>query len=444
MLILHNTLTGKKELFIPIKSPAVSMYVCGITPYDYAHIGHGRVYVTFDVLFRLLMHLGYFVTYCRNFTDIDDKLISKAQQELNDKMLFGVIANTFIKSFHEDVDALGCLRPTYEPRVTEHINDIIEFIQQLIQRGHAYVVEGDVYFSIPSAPTYAKLSKHNLADLRAGTRVEVSEKKRDPLDFALWKSEPEKTFWKSPWGFGRPGWHIECSVLAYIFLGKQIDIHGGGMDLIFPHHDNEIVQTESFTGLPFARYWIHNAFVRIDQEKMSKSLGNYFTIKEVLKKYDPMVLRFYYLNHHYRSPLDFSLDDLEAMQKSYQKILRAFEQSPETERPDKINLDHPIAQKMMSFLCDDLNTPGMLGVLFSHLDVITADQSLQQAVKYILHTILGLSLKPLPEETVIITPEIQSLIDERERARKAKDWKKADAIREQLLKLGIEVKDTKL
>ncbi len=324
MLKITNTLSGKKESFVPLKAPEVKMYVCGVTPYDYAHLGHGRVYVIFDVLYRLLTFSGYKVTYCRNFTDIDDKLLNRAKKELGDRLAYERLATKFIDAFHDDMNALNCLPPTYEPRVTEHITEIIEFIDGLVKKEKAYIVNGDVYFSIEQFPNYAQLSKHKLKDLRAGARVEVQEKKKDPLDFALWKSELEETFWKSPWGWGRPGWHIECSTLARLYLGEQIDLHAGGMDLIFPHHDNEIAQTEALIGKPFVKYWMHNAFVRIDKEKMSKSLGNFFTLQEVFKKFDPIVIRYLYLTHHYRSPLDFSFDDLEAAHKTYQKLARIF------------------------------------------------------------------------------------------------------------------------
>ncbi len=367
MLKITNTLSGKKESFKPIETKKIKLYVCGVTPYDYAHVGHGRVYVTFDVLYRLLKFLGYEVTYCRNFTDIDDKLLNRATKELGDQFRYGEIAQKFIDSFHQDVATLNCLPPTYEPRVTENMDEIINFIDGLVKKEKAYVVNGDVYFSIEQFPEYTKLSKQKLDDLHAGARVEIREKKKDPLDFALWKSEPEGTFWKSPWGYGRPGWHIECSALARLFLGEQIDIHGGGMDLIFPHHENEIAQTESLTGKQFSQYWMHNAFVRIDKEKMSKSLGNYFTLQEVFKQFDPMVVRFYYLNHHYRAPLDFSFDDLEVAKKTYQKLALFFAKHECTPRAYEVVAADSVVKQMLEFLTDDLNTPGMLGVIFSNL-----------------------------------------------------------------------------
>lgn len=445
MLKITNTLSGKKEPFVPLKAPDVKMYVCGVTPYDYAHLGHGRVYVIFDVLYRLLTFSGFKVTYCRNFTDIDDKLLIRAEKELGNRLQYERLATKFIDAFHEDMNALNCLPPTYEPRVTENITEIIEFIDGLVKKEKAYVVNGDVYFSIEQFPHYAQLSKHKLKDLRAGARVEVREKKKDPLDFALWKAEPEETFWKSPWGWGRPGWHIECSALARLYLGEQIDLHCGGMDLIFPHHDNEIAQTEALIGKPFVKYWMHNAFVRIDKEKMSKSLGNFFTLQEVFKKFDPIVVRYLYLTHHYRSPLDFSFDDLEVAHKTYQKLARFFSKHPCVHPLSNEEIaSHKVVKSMLEILYDDLNTPGMLGILFSELDAIESDEKVFCAVKQFLQNVLGLPLEPLQEEQIEITPEIQQLINEREEARKQRDWAKADALRDQLQKLGIDLKDKKI
>jgi cysteinyl-tRNA synthetase len=270
MIALTNTLTGKKEPFVSLKEMAVNLYVCGITPYDYAHIGHGRVYVTFDILLRMLRLSGYQVTYCRNFTDIDDKLLQRAHKELGDKFRYPEVAQKYIDAYHEDVAALGCYDPEVEPRVTETIPQIIAFIEGLIKNGYAYQVEGDVYYRIMKCASYGKLSKRKTEDLLVGARVELNEKKENPLDFALWKGEEEGTFWKSPWGYGRPGWHIECSAMAAEYLAPHIDIHGGGMDLIFPHHENEIAQSEGLYGGTFSTFWMHNAFVRINQEKMSK------------------------------------------------------------------------------------------------------------------------------------------------------------------------------
>lgn len=442
MITITNTLSGKKELFKPVYPHKVTLYVCGITPYDYSHIGHARVYVIFDLLYRLLTFLDYKVIYCRNFTDIDDKLLNKAEKEYGDKSKFLTVASQFIQAYQEDMVALNCLPPTFQPRVTDHIPEIIAFIKSLIDAQKAYVADGDVYFSIDSFPEYGKLSKQKIEDLQVGARVEINANKRNPLDFALWKKEPEGTFWKSPWGYGRPGWHIECSALARHFLGEHIDIHGGGMDLTFPHHENEIAQSESLFGKPFAYYWMHNAFVRINKEKMSKSLDNFFTIKDITKKTDPMVLRFLILNHYYRAPLDFSWDDLEVAQKTYQRLCVFFSQFTYVEKPSsEVLKQSDIVQKMVAFLSDDLNTPGMLGVLFENLKELAKNPQEACLVKAFIQEVLGLSLVPLPEKEVVITDEIQQLIAQREEARKSKDWKKADEIRDKLHQLGYSVKD---
>ena len=478
-LSLTTTTTGKKKLFVPRESGKVSLYVCGITPYDFSHIGHGRCYVTFDLLYRLLQALGYEVAYCRNFTDIDDKLLNKARVEFGDEQRYHEIATRFINAYHEDMQQLDCLTPAYEPLVTQTIPQIIAFIEGLIDKGYAYAVQGDVYFHVKKFTGYGRLSHRKLDELQAGARVAVAEEKQDPLDFALWKSESEGKFWKSPWGWGRPGWHIECSAMAYAYLGTTIDIHGGGMDLIFPHHENEVAQSESFLGQEFARYWVHNAFVRIDKEKMSKSLGNFFTLRDVFAKFDPMVLRYYFLNHHYRSPLDFSWEDLEVAQKSYQRLCKIFgilrqaqdetvggdfknstlrlvlSEAERSRRMSEIPLienilasvspdDREIIQKMINFICDDLNTPGMFGIVFEHLPHLANNKTLAQAMYRIIRGILGLALVPLPEKQIAITPEMQVLLDEREQARKDKNWKRADELRDQLKQLGFEVQDKKI
>lgn len=444
-LALTTTITGKKTPFVPQQAPKVTMYVCGITPYDYAHVGHGRCYVTFDLLYRLLTFLGFSVTYCRNFTDIDDKLLARAERELGDPMRYAEVASKYIQFYQQDMEQLHCLAPTYQPRVTEHIPQIISVIQGLIEKGYAYESRGSVYYRVKKFASYGKLSHRDLDDLKVGARVAVSEEKEDPLDFALWKAEEPGTFWQSPWGTGRPGWHIECTALALHYLGHTIDIHGGGMDLIFPHHENEIAQSEGLTGKEFARYWVHNAFVRINQEKMSKSLGNFFTLRDVFAKAHPMVVRYYILNHHYRSPLDFSWEDLEAAQKSYQRLCKLF--APfglVTSMPKLSGEQEGIMREMVKFLLDDLNTPGLLGVVFENLQRCAQDQELAQAFAYVLQSILGLDLQPLPEKTIEITPEIQALIDDRETARRNRDFKRADELREQLRTMGFDVQDAKV
>ena len=443
MITISNTLSGKKELFKPINEGKISLYVCGITPYDYAHLGHGRVYVSFDVLYRLLQFLGYEVTYCRNFTDIDDKIIARAQKELGDPNKFEQISQKYIGTFNEDIKLLNCLPPKFQPLVTQTMPEIIAFVQGLIKQGKAYESNGDVYFDISSFPHYGRLSKHKLEDLIAGARVEVNEKKKSPLDFALWKhAQANEPGWESPWGRGRPGWHIECSAMAEKFLGDTLDMHAGGLDLIFPHHENEIAQSEGLHNKPFVNYWMHNGFVRINQEKMSKSLGNFFTLRDIFKQFDPMVVRFYLLNHHYKAPLDFSFDDLQVAHKTYTRLCKAFaiECAPVS---DKELRESPTVQKMLNFLIDDLNVSGMWGTVFESLSELQKDPKQLCAVKMFIQNILGLTLIPLPEKEVEITPEMQDLVAQREQARVAKDWKKADELRDALRAMGYEVQDKK-
>jgi cysteinyl-tRNA synthetase len=304
-LQIWNNLTQTKEELRPLVPGKIGMYVCGVTVYDMCHVGHARAYVTADLVYRYLRHQGLEVKYVRNFTDVDDKIIKRAAE-------LGVssreLADRFIREFYRDMDALGILRPQVEPRVTDHIPDIIRTVERLVERGHAYAVGGDVYFEVDSFPGYGKLSRRNLEDLRAGARVEVDERKRNPLDFALWKaSKPGEPAWDSPWGPGRPGWHIECSTMSTKYLGETFDLHGGGKDLVFPHHENEIAQSEAATGQPFARVFFHNGFVNIDKEKMSKSLNNFFTIREMVERYEPEALRYFLLGTHYRSPISFEV-----------------------------------------------------------------------------------------------------------------------------------------
>lgn len=441
MLTITNTKTGRKELFIPQDTKKIFLYVCGVTPYDSAHLGHGRCYVSFDLLYRLLKFLGYDVTYCRNFTDIDDKLIRRAQERLGDGLRYKEIADQYIQSYHEDMAALGNLPPTYEPRVTENIPQIIQFIEGLISRGYAYQSGNSVYFSIAEFPEYGVLSKHNLSDLKAGARVEVLEDKRSPLDFALWKGEDIGTFWESPWGWGRPGWHIECSALAKTYLGETIDIHAGGLDLVFPHHENEIAQSEALTGKTFARYWMHNGFVQINKEKMSKSLGNFFTLRDVYIEYNPQILRYYYLTHQYRAPLEFAFDDLTAAGVSYKKLIRFFAETPTA---SVIDQNFPVVAAMRDALCNDLNTPAAFGILFESLPLLETDGVQRSAVKAFIQQVLGLALQPIAEKVVTITPEIELLLQSREQARIHKDWAKADMLRDQLKQLGFIVQDKKI
>ena len=412
-MLFNNSLTGKKEELGADKH--IKMYVCGVTPYDDTHVGHGRCYVSFDLLRRMLSFFGREVTYCRNFTDIDDKIMNRAEKELGDRLRYSEIADRYIANFHTDIGKLNCLLPDYEPRVTDNISQIIDFIQELIDKGCAYQAGSDVYFRIDTFPEYGKLSGQKIEDLQAGLRVDVREQKENPLDFALWKGEPEGEFWQSPWGYGRPGWHIECSVLARINLGEHIDIHGGGLDLIFPHHENEVAQSESLFGAPFSRIWMHNGMITINKEKMSKSLGNFFFLRDLYKHFDPMVIRYFFLTHHYRMPVEFSFDVLAAAQKSYERLIRLCESDVLDISFTDYHSD--ITDRMKAFLQDDLNTPGLLGVIFENITQIASNKQELAAVKNILMNVLGLTLQPLPARSVEMTPEIQELIDARRKAR---------------------------
>jgi cysteinyl-tRNA synthetase len=434
-----NTLTGKKEEFT-VHGP-VKMYVCGVTPYDDAHVGHGRCYVSFDLLVRMLRFFGTDTIYCRNFTDIDDKIMHRAEKELGSRLRYQEIANRYIEHFSRDIGMLNCLVPDHEPRVTDNIDHIIDFIQKLIDKGDAYQAGNDVYFCIEKYPAYGKLSKQKIEDLYAGCRVDVREHKKNPLDFALWKGEPEGEFWKSPWGFGRPGWHIECSVLAKLFLGEHIDIHGGGLDLIFPHHENEIAQSESLFGVPFARMWIHNGMVNSNKEKMSKSLGNFFVLRELFNHFDPMVIRYYFLTHHYRTPIEFSFEGVSSAQKGYERLIRLC--AVDCSDVDITDYRSDIIDRMVAFLQDDMNTPGLLGVIFEHSVAIAQNKKDVAAVKNILISVLGLTLQPLPVSDIVMTPEIEALIIARNKARHEKHWALADELRDKLVALGVDVRDKK-
>jgi len=439
-MLFNNSLTSKKEELVVGKP--IKMYVCGVTPYDDTHVGHGRCYVSFDLLRRVLSFFGLEVTYCRNFTDIDDKTMNKAEKELGDRLRYSEIADRYIANFHTDIGKLNCLSPDYEPRVTDNIPQIIDFIQELIDKGCAYQAGTDVYFRIDTFPEYGKLSKQKIEDLCAGVRVDVREQKENPLDFALWKGEPEGEFWQSPWGYGRPGWHIECSVLARLNLGEHIDIHGGGLDLIFPHHENEIAQSESLFGAPFSRIWMHNGMITINKEKMSKSLGNFFFLRDLYKHFDPMVIRYFFLTHHYRMPVEFSFEVLTAAQKSYERLIRLCESDVSDISVADYHSDN--TDRMKAFLQDDLNTPGLLGVIFENIGAIAQNKHELAAVKNMLINVLGLTLQPLPVHSVQMTPEIQELIDARNKARREKDWARSDELRDQLKELGFDMHDEKI
>ena len=443
MVQITNTVTGKKETLQFTNNKKVLMYVCGITPYDFAHIGHGRCYVTFDVVYRLLEFLGYQVVYARNFTDIDDKIIKRAELEFGDKTAYKKITDKYIAAYEQDMAQLNCKAVTHEPRVTEYIEHIIAFVQGLIDKGAAYEKHGSVYFRVRSFPEYGKFSKQSLDDLCAGARIAVDEDKEDVLDFALWKKDDEVGV-PSPWGKGRPGWHIECSAMVDAIFGQTIDIHGGGMDLIFPHHQNEIAQSESLHTYPLANYWMHNAFVRINQEKMSKSLGNFFTLQDIFKEFDPMIVRFYFVKHYYRGPLDFAFDDITAAGKAYKRLVAAFKDISIQGITAQVAQQNSIVAKMVACLQDDFNTSALFGVLFEALPELQASADDAACVKYFIIQVLGLTLAALPEKEVAITPEIQALLDERQQARQAKNFKRADEIRDELISRGVVLQDSKM
>lgn len=446
MLYLTNTLTGKKEQFVPRKkNNSVSMYACGITPYDHSHIGHARSAVSFDLLYRVLCFIGYDVVYCRNFTDIDDKLLVKAEQVYGDQHRYPLIADVYIREYKDVVSMLNCIEPRYQPKVTDNIAPIIAFIDGLIKKGYAYVVDGDVYFRINRFDGYGKLSHRTIDQLCSGNRVGVEPNKEHPFDFALWKSEPDHSFWESPWGFGRPGWHIECSALAAHYLDKHIDIHGGGIDILFPHHENEIAQSESLHEEPLATYWVHNGMVHINHEKMSKSLGNVVSIVQLLNDFDPMVVRFYLLSHHYRSPLDFSYAYITNTQKAYERLCRIFQANYQIPEDGMVLMSSSVhVQRACHFLYDDLNSAGMIGYLFETINEWESDPAVIGQMGYLLKKVCGLTLLPLVEKEPVITKDIQVLLDEREQARAQKNWARADQIRDELLAQGFKIQDKKL
>lgn len=476
-LRLYNTLSGEKEPFVPRIPGKVGMYVCGVTVYDLCHIGHARAGIVFDMIYRYLRFAGYEVNYVRNYTDIDDKIINRANQEGCD---YRTIADRYIATFDEDMDRLGMLRPTIEPKATDHIDDIIAIIQRLIDNGHAYAAGGDVYFAVETFGSYLKLSKRNLEDMQAGARVEVDERKRNPMDFALWKgSKPGEPWWESPWGNGRPGWHIECSAMSMRFLGPSFDIHGGGKDLVFPHHENEIAQSEGANGCQFVKYWLHNGFVNINSEKMSKSLGNFFTIREVLELFDPETLRFFILQAHYRSPLDYSDQNLREAQAGLSRLyeaLAALDQAlaepPQGDMtvPSVAELTEKVTALPTRFkeaMDDDFNTAQALGVLFDLVRALNrflaegggkdaaARTTLEQLRTQVaeIGTVLGLFQgKPADwlaareaekaQQLAIGEEQIQALIIERAEARKAKNFARSDEIRDYLLANNIQLVDT--
>ena len=468
-LLIYNTLTRKKEEFIPIVANQIGMYVCGVTVYDYCHVGHARAAIVFDTFYRYFQYLGYEVCFVRNFTDIDDKIINRANetgvdwQEVNQK---------YIAAFYEDMGKLNITAPTEEPKATAHIPEMLDMIQSLVDQDKAYETGGDVFYSIKSFKDYGSLSGKNIDDLQSGARVEINETKRNPLDFALWKkSKPGEPFWESPWGPGRPGWHIECSAMSKKYLGDTFDIHGGGKDLVFPHHENEIAQSCGCTGKKPVRYWVHNGFVNIDKEKMSKSLGNFFTIREVYKKYHPEALRLFLISSHYRSPIDFSeknLDDATKVLSRFYEGLAGARKKIEslTPAPDfqKKVKNHALTEKFAAAMNDDLNTAVAIAHMNEELrNLNTAvlgnnntsleDIAVATAAWEAAGLILGLFART-PEEFEkelfeikninldLDVSKIEKLITDRNSARQSKNWAEADRCRDELTKMGILIEDT--
>jgi cysteinyl-tRNA synthetase len=456
-LKIFNTLSGEKEGFSPLTAGKVRMYVCGVTVYDSAHLGHCRFLLTFDVIYRYLLFSGYDVTFVRNFTDVDDKIIKRANDE---GVTCDAVTERYIAEFQRDSEALGLSRPTVEPRATRHIAEIIEIIKELENCGLAYAIGGDVYYAVSGFADYGKLSRKKIDELEAGARVEVDERKRSPLDFALWKSsKPGEPSWESPWGPGRPGWHIECSAMSTKYLGQPFDIHGGGRDLIFPHHENEIAQSEGAFGKPLARYWIHNGFLNINQEKMSKSLGNFFTIGEVLQDFDAAALRHYFLSSHYRSPMDFSKEGLEEAGKATDRIYETVERAARALK--SVAAAAPEAALLDGFrreMDDDFNTPRALALIFDEVRALNRrfdDQKIQglegrAAALRSMCGALGLLQEGYFERKKerwfkkggVAREAIDALIERRQRARAQKNWEEADRIRDELQEKGIIVEDT--
>jgi len=451
-LKIYNTLNRESELFEPIAPPKVNMYVCGITPYDETHLGHGRAYIVFDVVRRYLEYSGFKVNYIQNITDIDDKIIKRANEQ---KIPIQELTKKYIDSYFDVMGKLNVKKATQYPKATEHINEMIKVIEGLVKKGYAYIINGDVYFEVAKFKEYGKLSKRKLDDLKEGARVAVDERKKAPLDFALWKSAKEgEPSWDSPWGKGRPGWHIECSTMSLKEANVEtLDIHGGGLDLIFPHHENEIAQAECYTGKLFAKYWIHNGFVTINHEKMSKSLGNFFTLRDIFKKYNPMLIRFYLLSTHYRSPINFSDADLENAKGGLERIANALSivraNAACGKEPAGDKRIKTIMETFIKAMDNDFNTAEALGSIFKLCDLIfelneekdVPDKLWAQVTglfEEMAVDVLGLNvqIQELPEDIKQLASDIKA-------SRTAKNYKKSDEIRAELLKKGYSVEITK-
>lgn len=456
-LSVYNDLTRTKEKFVPLEEGRVRFYVCGPTVYNFFHIGNARPFVLFDVFRRYLESLGYEVTFVQNFTDIDDKMIRRANEE---GTTVAELAERFIAEYYRDADALGIHRATVNPRATQEMPAIIDVIKRLIEKGHAYEIDGDVYFSVESFKDYGSLSKQSVDELMSGARIEVDERKREPLDFALWKgAKPGEPFWESPWGKGRPGWHIECSAMSNKYLGSTIDIHGGGSDLIFPHHENEIAQSECANDAHFVRYWLHNAYLLIDKEKMSKSLGNFLTVRDVRQRISPLVLRFFLMSVHYRSPLNFSAEGLEHAKGAVERLnncctdlIFALENRSAGEKDEALRMALKANEEgFTASMDDDFNTAGAFGFIFENVRAVNVHLSEHEAVDKEgleaakaffdkTNDILGYLVKEEKEGDG--DAEIDELLAERSAARKAKDFKRSDEIRETLAAKGIIIEDT--
>ena len=456
---IYNTLTRKKEEFIPINKNEVKMYSCGPTVYDYFHIGNARPFIIFDTMRRYLEYRGYNVKFVQNFTDIDDKMIARANRE---GITVKELVERFIAEYFTDAKALGINEASVHPKATENIDAIIEIIKKLEDKGYAYNVDGNVYFSTKKFREYGKLSKQPLEDLEAGARIDVNEHKNDAMDFALWKAQKEgEPAWESPWGMGRPGWHIEWSAMANRYLGETIDIHSGGQDLIFPHHENEVAQSECANGKPFANYWMHNGYININNQKMSKSLGNFFTVRDILKQYDPEIVRFFMLSAHYRNPINFSDILMEQSKSAVERVYTCIDNLNflldnsekralnEREQEYSKKLDE-FKQKFIDAMDDDLNTADAIAAIFeivyaSNTYLSNEEKNSQEIVDKALFTItelgsiLGLFNKK-PEK--LLNAEIEAMIEERNQARKDKNWAKADEIRDKLKAMNIVLKDT--
>ena len=451
---IYNTMTRKKEELVPLVPGQIRMYACGPTVYNYFHIGNARPFIVFDTLRRYLEYKGFQVTFVQNFTDIDDKMIRRAHEE---GTTVAELGERFIAEYYRDADALDIERASANPRATQHIGEIISLVQKLIDGGHAYAADnGDVYFAVRSFPGYGKLSGQNIDDLENGARVDPTEQKRDPLDFALWKGEkPGEPAWDAPWGRGRPGWHIECSAMSMAILGESFDIHAGGQDLIFPHHENEIAQSEAATGKPFARYWMHNGYINVDNQKMSKSLGNFFTVRDIAKEFDLEAVRMFMLSVHYRNPVNFSRELIQQAEAALTRLRTARERLEEAQRVQETEEDAAFTASLDGFrarfeaaMDDDLNTADAIGALF---DLVRACNTFVteprggaaiDAAKALFDQLTGVLGLLQHKQEEAMPKEALRLLDERQQARKAKDFVRADAIRDQLKEMGYAVEDT--